>query len=228
MRSVLSMVMVLALLVPMAQAEEKARTFTSRKEFGQWAQTYYRDPQPQLVESALKFAVADGLWSEENTRAPTRAVFSCLFARHPDRQPAWNKAIAALDEAPREFFRSAMEVKPMQLLAETPVSPARNDMVWGCFFVTGDERYAQEVIATMRHLGERKNLELYLAAASAQWSLASIAQGDANVRAALQVVAAGADAELAAASKEALEKPLSELRDAATRVLREQKEAGVW
>jgi hypothetical protein len=101
-------------------------------------------------------------------------------------------------------------------------------MFWGCFFATGDERYAQEVIATMAHLEERKNMQLYLAAASAQWSLASIAKSDGKVRSVLQMAAAGKDAGIAAAAQDALTKPIKEIRDAAANVLRQQREAGAW
>jgi hypothetical protein len=209
-------------------AADKLTAVTTHAEFGEFMQQYYRNPQPDLVEPALKYAVAEKLWEKENSKAPLLASFSCIFARHKERNAGWNKAIAAMEEAPREFFQRAIETAPMQLLAEAEISPARNDMFWGCFFATGDERYAQEVIATMAHLEERKNMQLYLAAASAQWSLASIAKSDGKVRSVLQMAAAGKDAGIAAAAQDALTKPIKEIRDAAANVLRQQREAGAW
>jgi hypothetical protein len=72
-----------------------------------------------------------------------------------------------------------------------PLQPKKNDMSWGCYFVTGDVSYAQDVIAALKNLGERQDIWKYLTASSAQWSLSGIARDDATVRAALEQAAKG-------------------------------------
>jgi hypothetical protein len=211
-----------------APAANKLTAITTHEQFSQFSQGYYRDPRPDLVDSAMRYATTKGLWAREASQAPLLASFSCIFARHQERREAWKKSIAALAEAPRKYFQRAMDTPPMQLLAEAAVSPEKNDMQWGCFFATGDERYLREVIATMGFLGERKDMRKYLAGASAQWSLADIAKRDAKVKAALQGAAAGQDVKLAAAARDALDKPVADIRASAEQVLRQQRDAGVW
>ncbi len=211
-----------------ALPEDGTKAITSTNELSEFMQGYWQNPRPDLVESALKYAVESGTWKRENLVPPMFAGFSCLFDKYPDRKDDWSKAIAAFDEEPREFFLKAMELKPPQFIEVSPVSPSRNDMNWACYFITADVRYARDVINTMGHLDERKDLQTFLGATSAQWSLASISQDNDKVREELRATAAGKDPELAAAAKATLEKPIEQLREYAMEVLRQQRDAGVW
>ncbi len=84
------------------------------------------------------------------------------------------------------------------------------------------------MVDTLAYLGERKDLQKYLAASSAQWSLADISRAHDRVREVLEAAAKGKDATIAAGAGEALAKPASEIREATVQVLRQQHEAGVW
>jgi hypothetical protein len=211
-----------------AMPEDQAGSFSSNDEFGEFMQGFWEAPRPDRVESALRYAVESGIWKRESSMAPTFAGFSCMFHRYPERKEAWSKAVASLEQEPREFFQRAMELEPPTFIEEAPVSPKRNDMNWGCYFVTADLRYARDVINTMAHLDERKDLQQFLAATSAQWSLAGIARDNEAVRRELQETARGPNAELAAAAKTALESPLEDIRAYVSEVLRQQRAAGVW
>jgi hypothetical protein len=209
-------------------AADKVSAINTRDQFSEFTHRYYQRPRPELVESAMKFAIKENLLDDENARAPLYATFTCLFARHPDHREAWIKSIAMLEEPARTFFQKAIEIPPMQMLAEAEVSPARNDMNWGCFFATGDERYIDNVISMLGMLDERKDLTRFLTASSAQWSLAGISKSHDKVRAELKLATASGDARIASGAREALSKPVDEIRASAEQIVRQQHEAGAW
>jgi hypothetical protein len=109
-----------------------------------------------------------------------------------------------------------------------PLQPKKNDMSWGCYFVTGDVSYAQDVIAALKNLGERQDIWKYLTASSAQWSLSGIARDDATVRAAPEQAAKGKNKVVADAARDALQKSPGAIRAETFEVMKAQKAAGVW
>ena len=218
----------LLLAAAVAPAADDAAAFSSKEEFGAFMQGYYKDPRPERVESAMRFVAGSDLMTAENTARMMQTSFSCLFARHPEKRDAWKKAIATLPEPARTYFHVAMESDPVNMFLDTPTVPEKNDMSWGCFFITGDVGYVQDVIAAMKDLGERKDMWRYLTASSAQWSLAGISRNDDKVRSALENAANGSDKELASAARDALTKSTGELRESTIAVIRAQKEAGIW
>ncbi|HUQ10126.1 MAG TPA: hypothetical protein VM146_07395 [Steroidobacteraceae bacterium] len=220
------LVVSLAMLASGASGAEGS--ITTEEQFGRFAQGYYLDPRPELVESAMRFAGNSKLAKQAKTTRLVQMTFSCLFARHPERGDEWKKVIASLDEPARAYLSVSMDQTPQQLLDALPVSPEKNDVNWSCFFVSGDAGYARNVIDTMKYLPERKDKLKYLAASSAQWSLASIGHADDRVREALAAAAHGDDAAIATGARDALSKDDSEIRAATIETLRQQHAAGVW
>jgi len=213
-----------------ALAAEQQTAITTQDELSRFVQGYYKNPQPEQVESAMRFMAGPGasLMTDENSSRMMQTTFACLFKRHPEKRDAWKKTIASFPEAGRGYFQVSMESSVEAMFQATPTVPEKNDMSWGCFFVTGDISYAQDVILAMKHLDERKDLYKYLTAATAQWSLAGISRDDARVRAALEATAKGEDKQLADAAQVALTKPIGEIRSTTVEVLKQQKDAGVW
>jgi hypothetical protein len=202
--------------------------FASREEFGEFVQGYYANPQPERIEAAMRFAAGSDVMTNDSTGLMTQVTFSCLFALYPDRKPSFKQAINSLDEPARAYFQKAVDSDPADLFLQVPLQPKKNDMSWGCYFVTGDVGYAQDVIAALKNLGERQDMIKFLAASSAQWSLASIAKDEARVRAALEQAAKGENKVIADAARDALRKSPGELRAEAIEVMKAQKAAGVW
>jgi hypothetical protein len=211
-----------------AFAAEPTSPFTSKEEFGAFVQGYHKNPQPERIEAAMRFAAGSGVTTNDDTDLMTQATFSCLFARYPDRKPAFKQSIASLDEPARTYFQNAIDSHPAHLFLQVPLQPKKNDMSWGCYFVTGDVSYAQDVIAALKDLGERQDIMKYLTASSAQWSLSGIAKDDAKVRVALEQAAKGTDKVVADAARDALQKPPSAIRAGTIEVMKAQKAAGVW
>jgi hypothetical protein len=212
----------------MATAASGADGLMTEEQFGRFAQDYYLDPRPELVEAAMRFAGSSELAKRPKTMRLVQMSFSCIFARHPEHREQWKKFIATLDEPAREYLGASMNHTPQQLLDAVAVSPEKNDLNWSCFFVSGDPSYARNVVDAMQYLSERKDLQKYLTASSAQWSLTSIRQGHDRVREVLEAAAKGSDATIAAGAREALTRQSSEIQAATVETLRQQHEAGVW
>jgi hypothetical protein len=216
------------LLTAAAFAAESPAPFTSKQEFGEFVQGYYQNPQPDRIEAAMRFAAGSDVIRNDNTDLMTQVTFSCLFGRYPDRKPAFKQAIASLDEPARAYFQKAIDTDPADLFLQVPLQPAKNDMSWGCYFVTGDVSYAQDVIAALKDLDERRDILKYLTASSAQWSLSAICKNDTKVRAALEQAAKGTDKVVADAAQDALQKSPDAIRAGTLEVMKAQKAAGVW
>ena len=211
-----------------AFAAEPPSPFTSREEYGAFVQGYHKNPQPERIEAAMHFVAGSDVMTDDNTDLMTQVTFSCLFARYPDRKPAFRQSIASLDEPARTYFQKAIDSDPTDLFLQVPLQPKKNDMSWGCYFVTGDVSYAQDVIAALKNLGERQDILKYLTASSAQWSLSGISKYDAKVRAALEQAAKGKNKVVADAARDALQKPPDAIRAGTIEVIKAQKAAGVW
>ena len=221
--------LIAALLLPAhAFATEPPGSFNSRDEFGAFIQGFDKNPQPDRIESAMRYVAGSDIMTDDDTDLMTQLTFSCLFARYPDRKSALRKSIASLDEPARAYFMKAIDSDPADLFLQVPLQPKKNDMSWGCYFVTGDVGYAQDVIAALKNLGERQDILKYLTASSAQWSLAGIARDDAKVRAALERATKDKNQVLADAARDALQKPPEVIRAATIEVLQAQRAAGVW
>ena len=55
-------------------------------------------------------------------------------------------------------------------------------MHWGCYFATGDTAHIAAIVEELAHLAAPADLNLFLTAASAEWSLASNARQHPSVR----------------------------------------------
>jgi hypothetical protein len=211
-----------------ALAAESPDPVTSKDEFSAFVQAYNKNPQPERIVAAMRFAAGSDVITNDNTDLMTQATFSCLFARHPDRKSAFKQAITSLEEPARTYFQTAIDSDPADLFLQVPAQPKKNDMSWGCYLVTGDVSYAQDVIAALKNPDNRQDLIKYLTASSAQWSLSGIAKDDSKVRAALEQAARDKNKVVAEAARDALEKSPDAIRAATIEILKAQRAAGVW
>ena len=192
---------------------------------------YYKGRDPDLVAGAITVLGRERLPAHESSAAPVLAFFTYVFAANKTRIAEWTPLIDRQGEPTRTVLRNAIKVsaKPERLFAEKSPSPTLNDLRWGAFFATGDTAHVAALISLLNHMDERKDLKLYLAAASAKWSLASNARMHPLVRTSLvtaqsQVSTTKVRAEI----EDVLSREPSEIQDAMTEVLKTQHAAGVW
>ena len=103
--------------------------FTSHEEYGAFLQGYYKNPQPERIEAAIRFVAGSDVMTNDRTDLLTQAAFSYLFAHYPDRKPAFKQSITSLDEPARAYFQKAVDSNPADLFLQVPPQPKKNDKV---------------------------------------------------------------------------------------------------
>ncbi|MEO8019116.1 MAG: hypothetical protein ABI769_14995 [Pseudomonadota bacterium] len=106
-----------------AFAAEPPSPFTSKQEYGAFMQGYYKHPQPERVEAAMRFVAGSDVMTDDDTDRMTQVAFSCLFARYPERKPAFKQSIASLDEPARAYFQKAIDSDPADLFLQVLLQP---------------------------------------------------------------------------------------------------------
>ncbi len=197
---------------------------------------FYLDPRPLLIEPAMRLLDQQNALADANARAPVIAFFGLVMAAYPEHMDTWDAAIRSLDGDgldgdSRATFQAAINLakRPGFLLDDHPPSPGHNDMLWGAFFASGDEAYLRAIVERLDHIDERKDLNLFLTAASAQWSLSSNAAGHLRVQTTLQEIHQSLDDGV---RRQALDAALTQdpasFGDSMMAVVEAQKAAGVW
>ena len=210
-------------------AGEKLNRIATESEFSQFMHTYYQHPQPELVSDAIAYVGRSRLLSRSRgAEPPFLAFFSTVFAGNPSMADEWKKVVGEQEPQSKSLFTKALAETPGKIIGETRAGPARNDMYWGCFFASGDEAYLASLIEQLRHLDERKDFELYAAAATAKWSLSSNARTHAKVRTAIEALQASHDRTMRAAASDILAKRPEQIMDEMALVVRQQRANGVW
>jgi len=168
-------------------------------------QNYYLHPTD--ISLNLAFLDQSGLAAKVSLQ-PTLAMFySCIFAAGDEIQRAkWFAQINQLSSPTKSLLVYAIAHQPDNIMAAAPISPGRNDLDWSGFFATGDLRYVDDVIARLNGLDERKDLQRYVTAGSAAWSLAMNAKMHPLVHARLEALKAS-NGPLTSIADELLNKP---------------------
>ena len=199
----------------------------SLDQFAEFSQTYYSEPRPDLVPAALAFLNTSPLVSNPDRAPFVTMSLSCILHRPEFKDRSWDAELAKLHEPARGVVQEAISTGPEALLSLVAVSPKRNDMNWACFFGSGEEKYLDNLVEVLAYLEERKDLNLFLTGATAQWSLSSNALDHPRVKAKLEQLSAtkGPMQKIAA---ETLAKSPEQLRAETTAVVKEQRQRGVW
>ncbi len=199
----------------------------SPEQFGEFAQTYYTEPRPDLIPAALTFLDTSPLVSNPQRSPIVTMSLSCILHRPELKSRSWDVELAKLHEPALGLVQDAISTGPEALLSLIPDSPARNDMNWACFFGTGEEKYLDNLVEVLAYLEERKDLNRFMTGVSAQWSLSSNALDHPRVKAKLEQLRAtkGPLQEIAA---ETLAKSPEEIKAEASAVVKDQHQRGVW
>ncbi len=177
----------------------------------------------------MEFVNSSGLANRENAKAPLLMSFSCIFSKHEElKRKKWREVISTLGEPAKALFTRSIDQLPSDLLDQIPVSPEKNDMNWACFFATGDLRYLNGIIETLQYLEERSDINLFLTAASAKWSLSSNARSHMTVRVAMEAMKVGDVPDMRLIAEDILTKKPQKIREETVVILKSQKESGVW
>jgi hypothetical protein len=205
------------------------KSISTEMEFNQYLNTYYLSPQPDLLVPAIKYMVSNQILSKyKHTELSMLAFFSKIIADNPSSVGGWRKEIGNESQDTQAVFIKLLETQPEWFISKALNGIERNDVCWTLFFASGDEKYVLKIIEQLQYLDERKDMERYLAAASARWSLSSNARIHSQVKTILQAVAKSADPGLRDNVKDILMKNPKEISDETVAVMREQRRKGLW
>lgn len=211
-------------------SEMEATHRLSEFDFEEMVSSYYLDPRPDFVPQFIESADHPNYSAAFVPSGPIEGFLAEIFARNPDKVEVWMALVEGLDQDRQQVFLEAKKhaQNPKAVVGSVPPSPSHNDWMWGAYFASGDTEYLDGIIATLPHSAHRESQEVFLAGATARWSLASNAQQHFAIERYVRERLQGADDELAPLLREALERDPASFREDLVRVIREQKEAGVW
>lgn len=229
MTRLIGLAIVLLATISDAGAADELKIITNERELNYFAQTYYQHPRPDLVESAIKYVDSSGLALDKSAKAPLLMCFSCIFSVTEGKITSeWRNIIASLSKETKELLMRSIDNSPQKLLDQVHISPAKNDMNWACFFATGDLKYLNGIIKTLKYLDERNDINLFLTAASAKWSLSSNAKTHEKVRLAIEAMRVGDIEEMRPLAVDILAESPQQIKDETIAILKEQREKGIW
>jgi hypothetical protein len=208
-------------------ARDGAASIASLEEFGEFSQTYYSGPRPDLIPAALAFLDTSALISNPDRAPLVMMSLSCILHRPELKGRSWDAELAKLHEPARGVIQQAIFTEPDALLAKLPISPGRNDMNWACFFGSGEERYLDHIVEMLAYVDERQDPNAFLTGASAQWSLSSNARAHDEVKAKLERLRAR-KGPLQKIAAETLAKSPDQIRSETTAVMKAQHQRGAW
>lgn len=173
-------------------------------DFDKWSTYYYLYPRPDLTVKALLFAEKNGFFDKSDVRVILIALSSQIFRQSPKQLPAWIKELTPMKIEHKELIWKALwqantaesrnaanllaqnfptYVRPPvisqsslspQPIEKMELSPPVLDMLWASFFITGDERYVERIMAALPVLRKgQRDANKIITAAAASWSLAA-------------------------------------------------------
>jgi len=220
---------VLIVLFSQACFGKELLEITNSNELNYFSQTYHLNPKPHLIPSAISYIESSGLSKNHNAKAPLLMSFSCIFSQYKGKEKeAWKSMISELSEPSKDLLNRSISESPSELLTSITTSPAKNDMNWACYFATGDLKYLNNIIHTLKYLEERNDMNLFLTAASAQWSLAANSRKHMEVKVAMMAMEVGDVISMRNIATDILKKDPQSFRDKIVTIIKSQQELGVW
>lgn len=212
-----------------SSARPRLEHITNLNELSVFMQTYYVNPQPELIPDVIRYIGSHDLLSKyKNAIIPTQVFFSTVVAENPSAKEKWLKLTDQQDPKTTAILTKALNETPEQIIVATPNSPARNDAYWAAYFASGNLQYLNKIIDQLKYLDERKNLNLYMTAASAEWSLAGNARTDQKVGLTVMIMLGGDNFKMRGIASDILNKGPEGISAQIKAVFKEQHEKGIW
>jgi hypothetical protein len=222
----------LAVLLPAGTrtaAAQQPPTLKTPQAVGDFCQTYYLRPRPELIAGLIDALHRTGSLEKEAAIPPLVAFFSEVFAANPDKVSQWQVLIEKQDEQTKAALERALSLrKAGGVLKLEGHSAELNDMYWGAFFASGKPDYLRKLVGQLRYVDERNDFSLFMTGVSAEWSLASNAQSHILVRSTLETAKVNSDRRTQELIGELLAQGPTRVKQEASEIIRKQREAGKW
>jgi hypothetical protein len=191
-------------------------------------QTYYQHPRPDRIADVIDALNPSG-FVRPNNEFVLIGFFSEVFAANPNRVSEWQDHIAKQEGQTKSILERALSVsKTGGLLNNNGHSPQLNDGWWAAFFATGSTKFIDKIIDQLQYCDERNDESLFVAGATAKWSLASNARTNPSARSALNAAKANATGRKQELINEALNEDPGSIKQEIKEIIQSQRQAGKW
>jgi len=220
---------VLLLALTNTAAPQQRPTFKTPQDISAFLQAYYVRPQPELIPRVVDALRSTGFLEKTTAVPPLVGFLSEVFAANPDRLPQWSALIAEQDEGTKAVLERALSVsKAGGVVTIDGHSAELNDVYWGAFFASGNPDLLKKLIDQLRYCDERDDFYLFMAGATAKWSLASNAQSQALVHSTLEGARPNADKRTQELITELLTQGPARVKQETSEIIRKRRQAGKW
>lgn len=229
-KRVLQIVLVLSLVVSAniitAQNSSELKTLA---DVGAFMQAYYLHPQPERIADLIDALYPSGFLQKSSNATVVIGFFSEVFAANANRLPEWQSHIAKQDDQTKATLERALSMsKTGGILNSIGHSAEFNDECWAAFFASGNPKFVDRIVDQLRYFDERNDEALFVAGATAKWSLASNARNQPVVRSAIENAKARVDKRTQEIINELLNEDPARIKQEIGEIVRTQREAGKW
>lgn len=155
---------------------------SSDSDFGELLQTYYLHKNVDIVNKAIDFINHTSM-NYEQLEPMLTGFFGALFSKNANAKAAFaasHEKISRADVKQLMIRLTAIDIDKLYL--KLPINPSYNDMNWASYFATGNVKYLDNIVYNIYYKQNRDDINLFLAGATAEWSLCSNAKQDAGVK----------------------------------------------
>jgi len=193
------------------------------RDFKQILQTYYLHKDKDVVNKAIDFINTTSMDYIKLSPIIT-GFFGAAFLNDEALKKDFTSNINRLQKTEfKQLFVFLFSSNIDTLYSQTKISASLNDMNWSSFFATGNTKYLDNIISHIPYMENRIDLNLFLAGATAKWSLCGNSKNSDVVNKYLNSLK-----DTNPSIKEILEKEPQYFNEMIIGILKKQKEIGVW
>lgn len=196
---------------------------TTERNFSNILQNYYVYKDKDLVDKTIDF-VNHSTITYQKIEPILSGFFGALFLSDKEVKKSFE---SHFDKIEKQEIRKLMMILSASnrdtLYSKTKVTTEYNDRNWASYFATGNLKCIDNIIANVPYENERTDLSLFLAGASAKWSLCSNAKQDELVKKYLTGLKDKNEN-----SKEILQEDPQYFKNKMVQIIKEQRLKGIW
>jgi hypothetical protein len=193
------------------------------RNFGQILQTYFLYKDKDIIDKAIDFV--NNTPMDYNKLNPIiTGFFGAAFLNDEVLKKDFRQDINRIQKPEfKQLFIFLFSSNIDTLYSQTKITASLNDMNWSSFFATGNTKYLDNIISHIPYVENRIDVNLFLAGATAKWSLCSNSRQNDTVNKYLNSLK-----NKNPLLNEILENDPQYFREAMINILKKQRENGIW
>ena len=193
------------------------------RNFGEILQSYYLYKDKDIIDKTIDF-VNNTAMDYNSLKPMLTGFFGALFLNDTIVKSNFTNVLNRVEKSDiKELFISLASTNIDSFYAKADISVALNDMNWSSFFATGNTKYVDNIITNISYSENRSDINLFLAGATAKWSLCSNGHQDKVVKQHLTLLK-----DKNKIIEDILNKDQQYFREEMVDILKKQKAKGIW